>query len=58
MKMAQGKNEGISLLKISQLAGLEGATGPGTKLLIVNTNRLPLGQQVSELYDVMQIIFM
>ncbi|XP_067928716.1 nuclear receptor subfamily 1 group D member 2-like [Watersipora subatra] len=43
-KLSQKQNETISLLKISHIPGLEGATGPGTKFLIVNTNKLPLNQ--------------
>ena len=45
-KLSQKQNDTISLLKISHLSGVEGASGSGTKLFIVNTNKVPLNQQV------------
>ena len=46
-KQLAQKNDAISLLKISQLNGADLTGMSGTKLLIVNTNKVPLGQQVT-----------
>lgn len=40
------KGEGISVLKLSQL-NTDSAGASGTKFLIVNTNKVPLNQQVN-----------
>lgn len=47
LKDAQKTNETLSLLKISHIPGIgEAVNTPGTKLLIVNANKLSLNQQV------------